>query len=111
MNLKKFVLKIVRIFISRTIKFEDFNFDNTIIDEKSYENVLIYNISCKTLIGVKPLRTRLDKIDGFIRVYDGSIYLALFGIEKYDGIYNRMRYLISVKNGITYLFSHYYGKI
>ena len=32
------------------IKFEDFDLDNISIDEESYENVLVYNISYKTLI-------------------------------------------------------------
>ena len=31
------------------IKFEDFNFGNILLDEKSYENILIYDISYKTL--------------------------------------------------------------
>ena len=30
--------------------------DNTSIDEKSYENILIYDVSYKTLYNVKPLR-------------------------------------------------------
>ena len=29
--------------------------------------------------------------DEFIRVYDGNTYLVLFGLEKYDDIYNRIR--------------------
>ena len=65
----------------------------------------------KSLIGYKNLRVRFDEIDGFIRVYDGTRYLVLFRIEKYDSIYNRIRYLISVKSGITYIISHNYGKI
>ena len=52
---------------------------------------------------VKSLRIRFDKIDGFLRVYDGTRYLVLFGAEKYDSIYN-IRYLIEVKGGI-YIFS------
>ena len=55
------------------IKTEDFNLDNILIDEKSFENILIYNISYKSLSDAKPLRIRFDKIDGFIRVYDGII--------------------------------------
>ena len=58
----------------------------------------------------KPLRVRFDKIDGFIRVYDGTRYLVLFGSEKYNSIYNKIRYLISVKGGITYVISHNYSK-
>ena len=71
-------------------KFEDFHFHNILIDEILHENILIYNISYKTLIGAKPLRIRFDKIDGFIRIYDGNKHLVLLGLEKYDSIYNRI---------------------
>ena len=54
---------------------------------------MIYDISYKTLIGPKPLRNRFDNIDGFIRIYDGTRYLVLPGPEKYDAIYNRIKYL------------------
>ena len=54
------------------------------------------------------MRIRFDKIDGFIRVYDGTKYLVLFGPEKYDAIYNRIRYLINQRSGITYVISHNY---
>ena len=76
------------------------------MDEKSYENILIFHISCTILIRAKPLRIMFDKADGFIRVHDGTRYLVLF-----DVIYNRMRYLENQKIGITYLFSHNYAKI
>ena len=36
----------------------------------TYKNVLVYDISDKTLIGAKPLCIRFDKVDGFIIVYD-----------------------------------------
>ena len=55
------------------IKIEDFNLDNILIAEKTYKNILVYNISYKTLIGAKPLLVRFDKADRFIRVYDGAI--------------------------------------
>ena len=58
------------------IQFEDFDLDNILIDEKSYENILICKISYKTLIGVKSLRIRFNKVDGFIRVYNGTRYLV-----------------------------------
>ena len=48
------------------IKLEDFNIDNSLIDEKSHENILIYDISYKTLLGPKPLQVKFDKIDGFL---------------------------------------------
>ena len=57
------------------------------------------------------MRIRFDKIDGFTRIYDGTRYLALFGSEKYDAIYDRIRYLISLKSGITYIFPQYFAKI
>ena len=82
------------------IKIKDFDLDNILIDEKSYENILVYNISFKRLIYSKPLRIGFNKIDGFIKDYDGTRYLVLFGSEKYDSIYDRIRYLISVKSGI-----------
>ena len=62
-------------------------------------------------MGAKPLRIRFDKIDIFFRIYDQTRYLVFFEGEKYDSIYNRIRYLIGVKSGITYVFSHYYAKI
>ena len=91
-------------------KIEHFNLDNILVYEKSYENILVYIISYKSLI-TKSLRIRFDKIDGFIRVYDGTRYLVLSGSKKYDSICNRIRYLICVKSGITYVISHNYVKI
>ena len=72
---------------------------------------MIYDISHKTLIGPKPLRVRFDKIDGLVKMYDGTKYIILLGPEKYDAIYNRIRYLISLKSSITYMFSHIFAKI
>ena len=90
------------------IKLEDFNHYNILIDKKS---ILIYGISYESLIDSKSFRFRFDKIDGFIRIYDGTRYLTLSGSEKYDAIYDRIRYLISLKSSITYIFSHYFAKI
>ena len=70
------------------IKSEDFDFD-ILIDKKYHKNILIYDISYKILIGPKLFPIRFDKIDGFIRIYDGNRYLVLFGPEKY-AIYNRI---------------------
>ena len=63
------------------------------------------------MIGPKTWRIKIDKIDGLVRIYDGTRYLTVFGSEKYDTIYDRIRYLISLKSGITYVFSHYFAKI
>ena len=43
---------------------------------------------------------RFNKIDGFIRVYYETRYLVLFGNEKYDFIYDRIRCFIRLKSGI-----------
>ena len=43
------------------IKLELIDFDNILIDKKSHENILIYDISYKTLIESKPFRIRFDK--------------------------------------------------
>ena len=98
-------------YLNDLIKIEDFDLDNILIDEKSYENILVYNISYKSLIVFNPFGIRFDKIDGYIRVYNGTKYLVLFGNKKYDSIYDRIRYLISVKSVITYKISHNYATI
>ena len=76
----------------------DFDFDNILFDKKSYENsyknILVHDISYKKFMCTKPLRITLDKIDGFIKIYNGTRYLVLFGPEKYDVIYDSIRYLI-----------------
>ena len=63
------------------------------------------------MIGDKPLPIRFNKIDEFVTFYDGTRYLVLFGAEKYDFIYERIRYLVAVKSGITYGISHNYVKL
>ena len=72
---------------------------------------MIYDISYKTLIDPKFLCVKFDKIDGLIRIYDGTRYLTLFEPIATEPIYNRIRYSISVKSTITYTFSHYFAKI
>ena len=41
-----------------------------LLDDKSYENVLVYKILHKNFFDPKPLRIRLDKVDGTIKTYD-----------------------------------------
>ena len=48
---------------------------------------MIYDISYKIFIGAKPLCIIFNKVDGFVKVYDETGYLAWFGPEKYDSIY------------------------
>ena len=72
-----------RYYFDDLIKSEDLDVDNILIDKKSNEVILIYDISYKNLIDPKTLSIRFEKIDGFIRIYDGTTYLLLFGSEKY----------------------------
>ena len=44
---------------------------------------MVYDISYKTLIGAKQMRISFDKVGEFLRVYDGTRYIVLFGPEKY----------------------------
>ena len=55
------------------------------MDEKSYENNLIYDISYKTLIGKKQLRIMLGKVKWFFKNDDGIKYLVLLGLGKIWG--------------------------
>ena len=93
------------------IKIEDFDRDNILIDKKSSEKILVNNISYKNFIAAKPLHIRFNEMDGFIRVHDETRYLVLFRSEKYDSIYNSIRYFISVKSDITYITSINYATI
>ena len=66
-------------YFDEIIKFEDFNVDNILINEKSYGNILVYHVSQKIQVDAKPLVVRFDKIDGSIRVMEPDIqyYLEL----------------------------------
>ena len=81
------------------------------LDEKSYENILIYGISYKKFIVPEPLHTRFSKLDRSVRVYDGTRYLVLFNLAKLDVIYYAIRYLIGLKSGIANIFSYNFGKV
>ena len=71
----------------------------------------MYDISYKTSLGPKPLRIRLDKIDGFIRVRgDEFRYLVLLDNGLFDKICDKIKYLISEKSGITDSINHNFGK-
>ena len=63
------------------------------------------------MIDAKPLRIRFIKIFGFVIVYDVTRYLILLRGERYDFMYNMIRYLIGVKSSIAYVVSHNYAKI
>ena len=51
-------------------------------------------------MSAKLLSVLFEKIDGFIKNYDGIRYLVLLGSKQYDVIYNRIRYFMTKKSGI-----------
>ena len=64
------------------IRVIDIDFKDILLNEKwnkTYKNILIYNISDKTFMGSKPLLIRFEDIDGFIKIYHVIRYLVLFG--------------------------------
>ena len=101
-------------------KTEDSDLDNTLIDQESHKNILVHNISYKTLIDAELLHIIFVKIGRLIRLYDRTRYLVLFRSEKYDSIYNKIRYVKSkkwyryvrsVKSIIRYIMSRNYSKM
>ena len=88
-KIKKIVIKSpTYYYFDDIIKIEDFDFNK---------------VSYKTLICAKPLRIRLDKVDGFIRHYNEIRCLILLGPEKNDAIYNKIKYIFSQRGVITYV--------
>ena len=57
------------------------------------------------------MRIWLEKIDGFIKIYDKISYLVLFALERYNAIDDRINYLISEKSGVTYNINHNFARI
>ena len=56
----------------------DIYFDNILLKERSYENILIYYVAYRTQYSAKPLLVIFDKVDGYIRKYVGTKYLTIF---------------------------------
>ena len=89
-----------------------FNLSNILLDKKLYENISVYNISYKTPTGRKPLCIRFDKIDGFIIALNDKIkHLVLFDYGLLDKMFDKIKYLISKKSGITNGINYNSGKI
>ena len=77
----------------------------------SHLNILVYDISCKISIIVKPLRIGYDEIDGFIKIYNRIRHLVLFDCGGFDKICDRIRYLISKKSSVKHSFNHNFARI
>ena len=55
---------------------------------------------------------RFNKIDGFIRVRSGEFrYLVLFNHGLFDKAFDKIKYLVSEKSGITDSISHHFARI
>ena len=93
------------------MKVVDIYFDNILLEKKSYEIILVYDISYKTVMGARPLRIMFDSVDGFNKIYNGIRYLVLFGHEKYNAIYDRINYLLNEKVNIKYSIIHNFAKV
>ena len=78
-----------------------------LLDEKLYKNISVYDISNKTTTDPKPLRIRLDKIDGFVRIRgDEFRHLVLLNNGLFDKFCEEIKYLIKEKSGIIDSINH-----
>ena len=59
----------------------------------------------------KLFHIRFDNVDEFIKDCDGTRYLVLFGTERYDSIYDNIRYIISQKSVVTYSTDYNFARI
>ena len=88
-----------------------FNYDfDILVEVKSYENILIYDTwhRALTVQNHYVLGSIKQMIYQFIMELGIQYYLVL---KKYDASQNRIRYLISQHNGITYVYSHNYSRL
>ena len=65
----------------------------------------------KTFTGEKPLHIRFNKTDRFIKIHNNIRYLVLFDYGYCDKICDRIKCLISEKNGIIDSINHNFGRI
>ena len=63
-----------------------------LLDEKIYKNILICDISYKLLWFSKRLRIWFEKINGFIKIYDGIRYLKLLVHISNDDVCDKRLY-------------------
>ena len=83
--------------------------DNVLIDLKSYKIISICKVTSKIPYGSKPLRIISDKADEYFRnnmIKCGkSRNLALFHSEKFDRIFHKIRYLMTLYSNILDVYS------
>ena len=90
----------------------DTDFSNVLLYEKLYkeknENILIFDISYRSLTGAKLLLIGHDKIDGFIKIHNKIRYLVLID-DWCNKICDEFKYFVSKKSGITDSINHNFG--
>ena len=57
-------------------------------------------ISHKALIGAKLLCIIFNKVDDFLKCFDGNKCLVLFGPEEYDAIFDSIRYFTKLNSSV-----------
>ena len=55
---------------------------------KNHTKIIWFKHFVKNFDIAKSLRIMFDKVDGFVWDYHGTKYLAFFGLEKYNAIYD-----------------------
>ena len=104
-------------FFDDIMKVEEINIIiNILLDNKSYENILVYNILYKKIMDAKALPIRLDKVNGLIKIYNEIIYLELsnsYDIDYriYNAIFDRINYLISDNVDDKHSINHNFARI
>ena len=59
----------------------------------------------------KPSRIWFNKVDKFIKMYDGIRYLVIYDYNRYNAIYYMIRYLISEKSSIENSINQIFARI
>ena len=59
----------------------------------------------------KPSRIWFNKVDKFIKMYDGTRYLVMYDYNRYNAIYYMIRYLISEKSSIENSINQIFARI
>ena len=96
--LKETGIKNCTCYFNDIISINDVDLNNILLDQKSYENILTCDVAYK--------------LEGYIKKCDIIKYLALFhSDEQYGRIFDRIRYLITLKRNISDVYSHKYTKI
>ena len=92
------------------INIDDLGLDNI---HSIKQQIKHFDLWCnKNLYDAKSLRIIFEKVDGYVRKYDTTKFLGLFhSNEKYETIFEKIRYLVLLKNNVSDVYPHKYLKI